>query len=410
MRQVMAGRAGVDATRRIEERQQMTDVIIGSERYFEPAAGFNPGYAYTAGDVHVSIRDDILVGSAEDQGVISTGFDNNSLTNDGTILSGSEDGIWFSGDDTYIKNDNGARIIGRKAGIIIVGGDLVVIENSGEILGLGSDGVVLTNSSSRVSVTNNREIYGYERGINILADGGTINNREGIIHSAHTGIEVRTDTGVTTFINNDVDARIRGDVYAVHTSEGAIWLVNDGRLEVTVRCDAANENDGVINLGIITGNVVLGSGNDRYSGLGGGSVSGNIQGGLGNDTLLAGVQREVFFGQDGADIFDFRSVSFSLAGATRDAILDFDHAEADKIDLHFIDADATRAGVQHFTFIGTDTFAHYRSLHPTVVGMVRFDPGLDRLQGNTNGNFANAEFEVALTGVPALFASDLILV
>lgn len=87
----------------------------------------------------------------------------------------------------------------------------------------------------------------------------------------------------------------------------------------------------------------------------------------------------------------------------------FRHAEGDKIDLRLIDADATHAGHQAFKFIGTDSFAHYHSQHPDVLGMLRFDPVSHRLQGNVDGSFSTAELEVALPGVAKFFAGDLIL-
>ena len=85
------------------------------------------------------------------------------------------------------------------------------------------------------------------------------------------------------------------------------------------------------------------------------------------------------------------------------------HANGDKIDVHRIDADVTHAGHQHFVFIGTATFAHYHSLHPGIVGMLRFDPASHQLQGNVNADIAHPDFAVVLAGVSTIHASDLIL-
>jgi Ca2+-binding RTX toxin-like protein len=155
---------------------------------------------------------------------------------------------------------------------------------------------------------------------------------------------------------------------------------------------------------------LLGSGNDSYIGRGGGIVTGSIQGGDGNDTFIAGRSRDVFFGGTGADSFVFNSTAFSPAGAKRDIIGDFHHAEHDRIDVHLIDADRTHAGHQAFRFIGGDTFAHYHSLHPHVVGMLRFDARTHHLQGNVDAHLATAEFDVVLHGFTAMSASDFVLV
>ena len=59
--------------------------------------------------------------------------------------------------------------------------------------------------------------------------------------------------------------------------------------------------------------------------------------------------------------------------------------------------------------LGTDTFAHYHATHASVVGMLRFDPATDQLQGNVNADFGNAEFSVTLHDVAAVFGSDFVL-
>ena len=107
----------------------------------------------------------------------------------------------------------------------------------------------------------------------------------------------------------------------------------------------------------------------------------------------------------------YRSASFSPVGANHDTISGFVASGAghDRIDVSLMDADVTNAGRQHFAFIGTDTFAHYRSTHPGAVGMLRFDVASRTLQGNVNADFANAEFVVGLPGVSTFTAGDLIL-
>jgi autotransporter-associated beta strand protein len=139
--------------------------------------------------------------------------------------------------------------------------------------------------------------------------------------------------------------------------------------------------------------VILGlDGNDTLKGLGGSDI---LVGGAGKDRLFGGTQ---------ADSFVFQTIADSKP-ARPDVIMDFSHAQHDKIDLYDIDADQRGAapGNQAFVFIGAQTFAHYHHLHPTVFGMVRLAGGV--LQGNVNGNLAP---DVAIV-VPGVHAGDLVL-
>lgn len=107
-----------------------------------------------------------------------------------------------------------------------------------------------------------------------------------------------------------------------------------------------------------TGNDVKsgGGGADSLSGAGGHDwLSGlagadSLSGGGGNDTLLGGAGVDTLNGGTGADRFVFSSPSESLPTG-RDVVLDFSHAEGDKIDLSGIDANSQVAGDQAFTVI-----------------------------------------------------------
>jgi hemolysin type calcium-binding protein len=136
------------------------------------------------------------------------------------------------------------------------------------------------------------------------------------------------------------------------------------------------------------------------------SLGSRIYGNAGNDTLLGGSGKDLLWGGPGADHFDFLSVTDSAVGPHRDIIEDFSHAEGDKIVLDLIDADTTKPGDQAFVYIGSDSFAHYHSLHHHVFGMVRFSGGI--VQGNVNANLA-PDFEIAVKGVTHLSAHDFVL-
>ena len=140
-------------------------------------------------------------------------------------------------------------------------------------------------------------------------------------------------------------------------------------------------------------------GDDRLWGLSGNDT---LNGGTGNDTLIGGLGRDAMTGGGGFDTFDFNSVNESLPGVfTRDTVADFVGNGAfagDRIDVSTIDANVLLAGNQAFTFIGGAAFS--------APGQLRYAGGL--LQGSTDLDAA-PEFEVALTGAPALTVFDITL-
>lgn len=193
----------------------------------------------------------------------------------------------------------------------------------------------------------------------------------------------------------------------------------------------ANGDDGDDEVSLIgSGTANGGAGNDKLTGadaLGGITLNGGsgndqlisglgdywVNGGDGNDVLtsyaLLGSGRSMLNGGAGVDIlqhlglgagedipiiFDYNSVSDSLAGAGRDTIIGFagwGAVLANQIDLTDIDANILVSGNQAFTWIGSAAFA--------VAGQLRYADGI--LQGSTDADTA-AEFEIQLVGAPAL--------
>jgi Ca2+-binding RTX toxin-like protein len=150
----------------------------------------------------------------------------------------------------------------------------------------------------------------------------------------------------------------------------------------------------------LTGNAVANkldgaAGSDTIDGSRGNDT---LIGGAGNDILTGGLGKDSMTGGLGADRFDFNAVAESVRGANRDTIVDFKHAQRDKIDLSTIDADTDgTAGNQSFKFIGALAFSG-------VDGQLRFAGGI--VAGDTNGNRI-ADFEIKVTG--PLVAGDFIL-
>jgi Ca2+-binding RTX toxin-like protein len=125
--------------------------------------------------------------------------------------------------------------------------------------------------------------------------------------------------------------------------------------------------------------------------------------------LIGGTGQDWLQGGSGADRFVFTSTYDSLPSVyTRDTIADFHPLQSDRIDLRPIDADQrfSHPGNQAFVYIGSDTFTHYHSLHPSTVGMVRYANG--NVQANVDANLA-PDMAIHLNGAPALHAYDFLL-
>jgi serralysin len=138
-------------------------------------------------------------------------------------------------------------------------------------------------------------------------------------------------------------------------------------------------------------------GNDKLFGKGGNDT---LQGDGGNDVLTGGAGKDTLTGGAGSDVFDYNLASESTVATTgRDVIKDFVRG-ADRIDLAGIDANTAASGNQAFSGFIAASKAFTRA------GQLKFADGV--LYGNTDGD-ATAEFAIALTGVSALSAADVIL-
>ena len=97
----------------------------------------------------------------------------------------------------------------------------------------------------------------------------------------------------------------------------------------------------------------------------------------------------------------FSASTETTVGTSRDVITDFSAEQGDKIDLSLIDANTTLSDNQAFlsSILSGGVF--------TQVGQLMFQSGI--LSGNTDSNFATAEFEIALSGITLLQPASLVL-
>ena len=152
------------------------------------------------------------------------------------------------------------------------------------------------------------------------------------------------------------------------------------------------------------GNDVLNSYAQQFWGdtLNGGDGNDTINGGSGSDFLIGGAGQDSLNGYTNADTFVFSSITDSLIGVLRDSITDFSSVQLDKINLSVIDANTNLANDQAFNFIGNDV------AFSNVAGQLRFVSATNSVFGDVNGD-SIADFEIALSGVTSLTASDFIL-
>ena len=141
-----------------------------------------------------------------------------------------------------------------------------------------------------------------------------------------------------------------------------------------------------------------------------------LNGGAGNNTLLGTLKSDVLFGSTGrdtltgsagADTFVYTALNQSGVGtANRDLITDFVNG-TDRIGLQGIDADATAAGNNAFTFIGTGVFSGGGAAD---AGQLRYSfAGTNTVvEGDVDGN-GTADFEIQLTGIHTMTAADMVL-
>ena len=144
-----------------------------------------------------------------------------------------------------------------------------------------------------------------------------------------------------------------------------------------------------------------GLGNDT---LDAGAGADTLIGGSGNDILTGGAGRDRMTGGSGADTFVFGPADFSGSTASAaDVINDFSAPSGDRIDLKAVDANASLASDQAFTFIGTAAF------HRTA-GELRYEAATDGVlvQGDVNGD-GTADFGIYVARIPSLFAGDFVL-
>ena len=150
-------------------------------------------------------------------------------------------------------------------------------------------------------------------------------------------------------------------------------------------------------LRLFSTDIINGTGNELANNIVG-NIAANVLSGMagndaifgdaGSDVLIGGLGRDTLSGDADADRFDFNSPKESVKGANCDQILDFSHAEGDRIDLSGIDAKKGH-GNQAFKFIGAHGFGH----HAGELHFVRHGGQFVTVEGDINGD-GKADFQI----------------
>jgi serralysin len=81
----------------------------------------------------------------------------------------------------------------------------------------------------------------------------------------------------------------------------------------------------------------------------GNEFANKVVGNAGNNVIDGGGGADNLTGGLGADTFTFHAAGMGTSDATAASIMDFAHAQGDKIDISALDANILRGGDQHFT-------------------------------------------------------------
>ncbi|MGK9232263.1 M10 family metallopeptidase C-terminal domain-containing protein [Inquilinus limosus] len=362
-------------------------------------------------------------GNGSDQ--LEGGTDNDSLFGDsgGDYLTGDAGGDLLDGGD----GKDVARYVGSAVGVVA---DLA----TGRGIGGEAEGDSYVSIENLEGSTWNDTLVG-DAGANVLIGGAGVDELDGGLGadtasyaSSSTGVTV--DLGLRTVTGGDAEGDRLKSIENLDGSALADRLTGDAGANILRGGDGADNLDGGggVDTASYVGNwrgveIDLAAGVARGGHADGDSfasienlegsafedkLTGDIRanlviGGVGEDILDGGAGKDTLAGGIDADRFVIAVLGDSVVGTGADRIVDFSHAQSDKIDVSAIDASTEEAGNQAFTFIGS-------GLYTGVAGQLRFAQfgGNTTVAGDVNGD-GTSDFHIRLTGTVGLIAADFVL-
>lgn len=328
--------------------EQSIGVVIGGD---DAITGSNFAFAteIISGDVARMYENAILTGGADtilgrggqemvggDAGLISA---TGSSTKGGAdLIRGGGDSDILAGDVLMFDTNSSTAVLA-----VVTGGDDRIFGDAGDDW-ISGDVWEITNASGASQITGgNDRLSGGDGDDQLFGDVGT----------EFTGL---TTADFLTGGNDILDGGLGNDLL---NGQGGIDTASFASLALAVTVNLGGgtaSGQGADTLMFIE-NVIGSSKADTITGDGGGNrLAGGdgkdtISGRAGADIIVGGAGADVLAGDGGADIYDYNVLADSgITATTRDVITGWDNA--DRVDVSSIDANTTKAGIQHFAFVG----------------------------------------------------------
>jgi Ca2+-binding RTX toxin-like protein len=274
-----------------------------------------------------------------------------------------------------------------------------------------SGGDVLSGIENLVGTTGNDTVVGDDNA-NILdgnsgADSIVGNNGADTIYGGDGADTIDGGAGADSMVGGAGD-----DVYLVNNAGDRTGEVSGGGNDRVLASVAHTLFSDVEQLQLIGTTAINGAGNALDNLLTGNSGANRLDGNAGNDTiaggggadtLVGGAGADSLSGGSGTDLFRFQAVSDSTPTA-QDVISDF--AAGEKIDFSAIDADDVTIGDQAFTFVGSAAFTGGVGVAQARVVVSGAD---SFVYLDTADADATADLVIRVNGYTTLVAGDFLL-
>ncbi|WP_293883628.1 heparin lyase I family protein [Sphingomonas sp.] len=189
-------------------------------------------------------------------------------------------------------------------------------------------------------------------------------NVENLTFSGSDALTARGNAMANVIIGNDAANVIDGkgggdtmsghggdDIYFVYGNDDKVIEGHDGGTDTVLAINSyalpAGQEIERLQAAATSSNINL-TGNEFDNYIVGNAFNNILDGGAGNDLLVGGAGADQLRGGTGKDVFVFRDGDLGKTSDTTDIILDFSHAQGDRIDLSRLDANTLVSGDQAF--------------------------------------------------------------